>query len=142
MKRILILCIASAAPWLGGCGGNDGPQTVTVSGTVTLDGEPLEDGTIAFKDVAGTDKTWAGKITNGEYSFPSTVGQKRVEIEATKVTHQLSGGVPGTPGDPPSEQNPIVISTELVPPKYNRNSDLTANVSSEEREFNFELQSK
>ena len=77
------------------------------------------------------------------FSFPSTVGQKEVAITSEKQETNPTGGVPGTIGDPPGPDNPIVVVTSVIPTKYNdgKSSDLVANVtSSGPNEFTFDLQ--
>ena len=44
---VLVIC---------GCGGPEGPATVTVTGSVSLDGKPVTSGQIIFYDVAGVEK--------------------------------------------------------------------------------------
>ena len=66
-----------------GCGGGISRPTGTVSGTVTFDGLPLEEGVISFTSLEGGPVT-GGKITNGKYIANNvTVGKNTVEIKAT-----------------------------------------------------------
>jgi hypothetical protein len=128
---------------MSACGGSDGPETVIVEGTVTYNGAPLETGSIRFIDAAGEDKDYAGKIKNGAFEFPSTVGQKDVAIVSEKQDMNATKGVPGTIGDPPGPDNPIVVVTSVIPSKYNdgKTSELVANVtSSGPNEFTFVLE--
>jgi len=69
---------------LVGCGGThrDLPERNYVKGTVTLDGEPIEKGSISFasdKDVA-SGMPFSGNITDGTYQLQVTPGQKKVKI--------------------------------------------------------------
>jgi len=130
---VLILC---------GCGGSEGPVTVKVKGSVSLDGKPVSSGQIIFNDVAGNEKAYAGVIQDGTFSFPSTVGQKRVSISSPQEVAGSSTVVGGIPGDPVSEENPAPQILESIPPKYNDQTTLTADVTSDgENEFPFELTS-
>jgi len=130
---VLILC---------GCGGSGGPVTVTVKGSVSLDGKPVSSGQIIFNDVAGNEKAYAGVIKDGAFSFPSTVGQKKVSISSPQEIAGSSTIVGGTPGDPVSAENPAPQILESIPPKYNESTTLTADVTSGgENEFPFELTS-
>ena len=52
-----------------GCGETGPPQAV-VTGTVSLDGEPLETGEILFIDHDGTQAPDATSIENGKYELP------------------------------------------------------------------------
>ena len=125
-----------------GCGGPEGPVTVTVKGTVSLDGKPVSSGQIIFNDVVGTEKAYAGVIKNGAFSFPSTVGQKKVSINSPQEVAGTSTIVGGIPGDPVSTENPAPQILESIPPKYNDQTELTADVTtSGDNTFPFELTS-
>ena len=69
---------------LTGCSGK-GVQTGTVSGTVTLDGQPLADGTINFNSLDGNTPTSGGKITNGSFSVAVPRGLQKVMISSPVV---------------------------------------------------------
>ncbi len=140
MKAILAcFCSVFGLIITGGCGSSGAPETVLVSGTVTLDGVPVAQGMVTFKATGETEKTYAGKIKDGKFEFPSTVGQKRVEINSEEdVVGQK--GVPGNPGDPVSAENPVILKKNIIPPKYNSSSDLEANViSAGPNSFTFDL---
>lgn len=140
MKTIVVCLFSlSALILIGGCGGSGAPETVLVSGTVTLDGVPVAQGMVSFKATGDTEKTYAGKIKDGKFEFPSTVGQKRVEINSEEdVVGQK--GVPGTIGDPVSTENPVILKKNIIPPKYNSSSELEANVvSAGPNTFTFDL---
>lgn len=125
-----------------GCGGSTGPVTVTVSGSVSLNGKPVPSGQIIFNDVAGVEKAYAGLIQDGEFSFPSTLGQKKVSISSPQEVIGKSTVVGGTPGDPVSTENPALEIVEAIPSRYNETTTLTADVTSNgENEFPFELTS-
>lgn len=128
-------------PWLlmfallaVGCGGSTGPAARTVSGVVTLDGEPLKAGEIRFRPADGLSSGGAGKIEDGKYSFLSPDDVMRVEILAYRE-------IPGKFVEPnPGERYPA--TEQMIPAKYNENSELTAEVQRGQTEFNFELESK
>jgi hypothetical protein len=138
----LVLAIAAAAT---GCGGDEGPPRVAVSGVVSLDGQPLPSGQIRFIPTGETKgPAAAGTIENGAYQLPQSegpiLGTHRVEIEATgfegfaiddetafaENVERKKGGMPKNP----------------VPEIYNRRSTLTATVSEDgSRTFDFPLSS-
>ena len=75
---------------LAGCGAarSDGPPRYPVSGTVTLNGQPLDEGVIRFvpfPEVKGPKASVA--VTAGRFELPAefgpTAGPHRVEIEST-----------------------------------------------------------
>ena len=126
-----------------GCGGPAGPVTVTVKGSVSLDGKPVPSGQIIFNDVAGSEKAYAGLIKDGAFSFPSTVGQKKVSISSPQEVAGKTLVAGGIPGDPVSAENPAPQILEAIPQKYNDQTELTADVTSAgDNTFPFELTSK
>lgn len=120
-------CIALLAAV--GCGGTDGPTTYPISGTVTLDGKPVETGEILFRSEGVAAATFAGKISAGKYSLSATAGKKRVEISSTQIVPGKQDARGGTPGDPISETNTADVYGEIIPEGYNQNSTLTADVT-------------
>lgn len=112
-----------------GCGGPSGPVTVDVTGSVTIDGQPVETGTIAFTPQDGKGRTDGAQIEGGRYEAQLVPGEKRVEITASKETGEVVDG--------------IQTYVSLVPAKYNTESTLTASVTeSGESTFDFALDSK
>jgi len=114
----------------GGCGG-DG--RVQISGVVTLDGVPIESGTIAFRPVDGSGPTAGVLISHGRYSARVWPGRMRVEIQGYKEVGQERA----LASDPDS---PIVPKTEpIVPEKYNTKSILTIDVNEDAGDVDFRL---
>lgn len=64
-------------PLLLGCGGG-----LSVSGTVTYDGKPIEDGQISFLPAGGKGTPAGAPIVGGKYRVDEglTIGPRRVEI--------------------------------------------------------------
>ncbi|MCA9013916.1 MAG: hypothetical protein KDA77_01170 [Planctomycetaceae bacterium] len=109
---------------LAGCGAKtDGPKLVTVSGKITLNGEPLPGGDIIFRPADGQGHAYAGKITDGTYTLDTEAGKKRVEIKSMRE-------VPGkTTEDNPGEV--VNVREQIVPTKYNSESTLEITVTEE-----------
>ncbi|MDY0167682.1 MAG: hypothetical protein RBS80_14135 [Thermoguttaceae bacterium] len=129
-KKLSVSCLVVAGIVLAasGCGRGDGMNAVT--GTVTFDGQPVESGEILFRSPDGTEGSSAGKITGGRYSLRSTPGVKRVEITARREIE--------TP--PAASGEPAIGFESYIPDKYNRKSELTAEVADRGRNtFDFEL---
>jgi hypothetical protein len=121
--------VAWACFALQGCG-DAGPKTYPVSGTVSLDGRPLEEGDIYFYPLDPNISADAGKIQAGQFAFRTKAGKKRVEIRASRV-------VPGkkTPMGGP-------MRTEFLPARYNTQTTLAAEVLAQgENRFEFPLES-
>src|SRR5262249_32172402 len=81
--RSTVRCLAIAAAFvIVGCN-SQGP-TASIYGTVTLDGEPLEKGTITFTSVDSGGAICSGVISRGQYSVDNVLaGKNRVEVTAT-----------------------------------------------------------
>lgn len=117
-----------------GCGGDAGPATYPVSGSVALDGEPIQEGRIAFLDPQGEIPSAGGKIVDGEFSFESQPGNKRVEITARRE-------VPGKFQAPNPGEEKFPVLEQYIPRQYNTASELTKEVVEGENEFHLELTS-
>jgi hypothetical protein len=79
--RLLVAALALVV--VVGCGGS-GVKKVSVTGSVSLDGTPLEKGTITFvpADKSAQGGTAGGEITNGKFSVATvSAGKNRVTIE-------------------------------------------------------------
>lgn len=139
------LSLAISAGILG-CGGDTiGRNAVT--GTVTMDGAPLDYGAINFLPDAGNSaQVGAGAvIENGEYSIPREQGlppgKYRVAITSP------SGGAPSEPDKGLTAEQAMnqatVASKEQLPPKYNTETELTAEVSagSAPLQFDYKVES-
>jgi hypothetical protein len=107
-----------------------GPRTYPVSGTVTLDGKPLDDGNIYFLPLDPNVSADAGKIEGGAFRFEAREGKVRVEIRASREV--------------PGKRSPMgnIRKEEYIPARYNRESTLQAEVRpSGENVYTFELTS-
>jgi hypothetical protein len=129
---ILLACL----PLLAACWGRAG---ASVRGTVTLDGAPLNEGTITFVPLAD-DQTRAAAwtmIQNGQYAIESSsglgTGSFRVEIRALRTIGDKAG---------PSDPTLPVPAKEAVPPRYNSKSELVVKLEPGENVANFALQTK
>jgi len=117
-----------------GCGGGPkGPKTAQVSGTVTLDGAPLDEGSINFIPEDGTGAPAGTKIVKGSYSVAVPLGSKRVEIRAPKVVGQKVA----YEGDPNSPK--IDLIEERVPHRYNATTELKTVVTDGTNKADFPL---
>src|SRR4051812_44474949 len=59
-----------------------------VSGSVTLDGQPLKTGIIRFEPTDGKTSTADGRIVDGIFKVSVPPGDKRISISAQKVIGQ------------------------------------------------------
>ncbi len=127
------VCVACLA-LLSGCGQG---TAATVHGKVTLDGSPLDDATISFVPAAAGQRQSAWTtIKDGQYTIIEKdgmgTGPFRVEIRALRAT-----------GEKPNPNEPTLVpSKEIVPSKYNSNSELTVEIKPGENTADFALKSK
>jgi hypothetical protein len=145
-QQLLIICLLLCHI---GCS-NDGLNRASVKGTVTLDGKPLEKGTIGWYPLNSEGPTVGGDITNGKYKLTKksgpAVGEYRIEISGSQVP---------TGKKVPSGMDPSFMVDELVDPvpeKYHsgnalnnsraKEPPLKATVSSGNNVIDFDLVSK
>ena len=123
-----------------GCGSEPayvGPARYALSGKVTLDGAPLDGGTISFIPQSKGNPA-GGPIAKGEYSVApdngANAGSYRVEVRWLRPT--------GEKYKDDDTGQMIDVVKEAIPPKYNESSELKAEISAEKKSFDFELNSK
>lgn len=74
---------------MAGCSSSD---RHSVSGDVTLDGKPMENGSISFRPVPGNDSNTAGgTISNGKFHLPANHGLKPGKYMVTIHAVELTG---------------------------------------------------
>jgi hypothetical protein len=95
-----------------------GQKSVTVEGTVTLDGSPVEIGTISFVPADGKGPSMGGEVKGGKYRVTGSVrGKKTVSVTAVRKTGKsIEAGPPAPPGTMVDELRTIssTESCELV----------------------------
>jgi hypothetical protein len=118
---------------LVGCGSQqaDPFNRAAVAGQVTLDGTPLAEGDILFIPLSGGTMA-GGKIKEGKYKLARhegpTVGPNRVEIRSVQPTGRIIES-PVTPeGDGAPGDGKVMEHKELVPKRYNNESELKIDV--------------
>jgi hypothetical protein len=142
---MLMLCFAILCAELAGCGGKayDGEQRYAITGKVTVDGQPLEPGVIAFMP-QGEGENRKGRVSgtpirNGVYFIPEeqgpTAATYRIQIHWNKRTGKQ---VP----NPFDTESLIDELMEGLPPKYNTESELTAEVHAKQTTFDFDLKTE
>lgn len=124
------IIFAAAMPSLAGCSRQ--PPRAEVRGEVKFDGQPIENGSIAFQPADGVGPSAGGEIKQGQYTVSVPPGRKRIEIHGSK----LAGKRPPTPENPVEEN----VYRELIPPAYNLKSTLSEEVKEPETVLDFDLQ--
>jgi len=115
-----------------GCGDS---SVATVHGTVKVDGELAQQGSIAFIPVDGMGATAGGKIVAGEYEAEVPLGTKKVEIRVNKKVGETK--LYDTPDSPVAP-----IFEEVLPKKYHDQTELTYDVVPGEQQNDFDLSTK
>ncbi|MCA9034060.1 MAG: carboxypeptidase regulatory-like domain-containing protein [Planctomycetaceae bacterium] len=128
-------------------------KLVSVSGTVTLDGEPLPNAVVTFESVVDGTFSFAQTNSSGKYTlqFDSqmsgvTPGQKKVAFSTTRKILGLnsddeSGGEGEGSGEGEVESATPTPNVELVPDCYNKDSKIQVEVTASTTTFNFDLKS-
>ena len=132
-RQVLLTIIACLAITLGGCGKKD--ERFEIRGQVTYQGEPIAEGKILFMPLDESRPQAIANILDGEYATASPggvfVGKYKVQVFGYRGTGKVQdlGELYGT-----HEQQ-----LQYVPAKFNRETELTLEISSEESDYNFEL---
>ena len=139
MHSPFVICLAFLAI-AAGCG-KKGTNQGAISGTVKLDGKPVEQGSILFTPVDGTKgAVTGGQIEKGLYQLSiaagAAVGWNRVEIRAMRKTGKMVPRPFAQHGEMVEEQ------VEAIPPRFNSESTLKVEVKSGENTEDFEVSSR
>ena len=131
----LVFLIALAAVAADGCGRSRSPS---LHGKVTLDGEPVANGSIVFLPSTSDGPRAAAAIEGGNYTVPASAGLAagtyRVEINWRQPTgRKLPSADPGIEMDE---------TKEAIPSKYNADSTLTAELTAGDVTKDFALTTK
>lgn len=120
---------------------------VEVSGTITLDGQPLADAVVTFEDPTSGQFSFGKTNSSGVYELQLdsemwgvVPGPKLVRISTTRKILGLNSDEEG--GSEEGEEGPAAPRVvEAVPEKYNTKSELQVTVSESETTFDFDLKS-
>lgn len=126
----MILCVG-----LCGCSGaSDVPELAYVEGTITVDGEPTAGLLVLFGPDEGRTST-GYTDEEGHYTLTYLPGQEGAKVGKHKVVI--------TTGYEPEEEEEEQAFTEPIPPQYNTQSTLSAEVvPGQDNTFDFELQTQ
>ena len=127
--RILFCTIAMAVV---GCSRSN---LATVTGNVTVDGEPAKVGAISFFAVDGKAPSAGAPIVDGRFKAQVTPGLCTVQIRVSKIVGKKK--VYDTPDSPVRE-----VWAEVLPPKYNDDSQLQLDVKPGTNLKDYDLKSK
>jgi hypothetical protein len=118
---------------VAGCGSSDPLARYTVSGNVSFQGQPVEEGTITFEDPAAGQSNSSPLAAGGAYSMELPAGDFRVSVSPPLVETKAG---PDSPGDM------VPKKVANIPKKYwvQESAGLAAKVDKSARQFDFELQ--
>lgn len=125
MTVLMSFVLSTVAGCSSGGTGDKRPQG-TVSGKVTLSGQPVTGGAIHLTSVKVASESYGAELTaQGEYSVASSipVGSYKVSLSPPEMGPSAGPGGTVAPADPKSMQN-------MIPPKYRsaEKSDKTVEV--------------
>jgi hypothetical protein len=128
----MLACVTTVvlAVLASGCG----RQTVTVSGDVTLDGQPVTKGTITYVPVDTSLPRVEREIVDGKYTAPLPVGAYKVQVSWQRPTGKKRQMLPDSPA--------IDILEEAVPGKFNTNTELQTDIKAGDTKRDWPLKSK
>lgn len=121
MRVLLFAIVLATTPFLSGCG--DG--TVKVRGSVTLDGEPVNDGSVSFQPAEGNGPSGGCSVTEGQFEVTPGLapGKYKVSVRGGRKTgKRVSAGPPLPPGSmidemitvPPAGKDPEPQTIEVT----------------------------
>lgn len=158
LRSPFVLIFASLSPWLAGCG-EGGVSVVPVSGTITLNGQPLEGATVFFTPAADNPTGTPGTDTTGpegnyklQYSGRFGVAPGKYKVLVSKEYNSLLAEANGdlaeddlemlrvmaepSPGDPEPRQAGGVSEAKIVEAKETFDREV---LTGEENIFEFDL---
>lgn len=131
-NRSLLSFALIALALLIGCGTENKLGRQGISGTVTLDGVPIANGTIRFEPLAENGVASGTTIAQGKYDISAARGLPPGEY----VVRISSAGETAAPEPLPGDSSKL--AEELVPEKFNTNSELKVTIkkgSNETQDF-------
>jgi len=122
---IISFVLVTVSTMMIGCGGSDLPELGSVTGTVTMDGKPMEGAIIAFFPEKGRPST-ANVDAEGHYELSYTEGVSGTKVGPNTVNFSWPTGMSG----------PAIAS------KYADKTELKADIKPGKNTFDFDLKSE
>ena len=150
MRYTLLALFAVVAAAALGCGGAayDGPARIPVSGTVNFEGQPLTEGMIFFVPDGHEGRQSSAPIGNGKFTIVEDAGPNegkyKVRIIAAEPGASAEPDTESEPGEGDEEGEEVVEedvgkASQMLPPKYNDQTELTADIKAEMAPLKFDL---
>ncbi|HEX4608746.1 MAG TPA: carboxypeptidase-like regulatory domain-containing protein [Urbifossiella sp.] len=117
---------------LAGCGG-DGK--VAVAGTLTLDGQPVANGTVTFVKSEGGAIREGAVVRDGAFEVKLPPGRYRIEVNGQRRTGtRKQKGFDG-------KEEEIPLTEEMFPARYNTKTELNEEITSSTKPLKLDLKS-
>ncbi len=122
------------------CPGCGSPEVCSLSGTITYDGKPIEDGSIRLDPIAA-DAGPTGKtiIKNGKYEISSDQGMQPGKFEVAIYAVFPTGREIPAP-EHVGDETKMIPEMVLLPEKYNAMTELSVALQVGENTQNFDLE--
>ena len=134
------MCLCALIIPLVGC--SNGRPVGDVHGTVTLDGNPLEEGAVQLSPIDGQAPTAGAQIVNGKFETRAAIAKYRVKIESNVALGPDGKKLETGKRIDKYASTPQFTVKQLVPDKYNTNSELELDVKSGLNEPHYDLKNK
>src|SRR5262249_6584785 len=133
MRRLLCGSVFAWIIMIAALGCTRGPAVGTVTGEVTYAGQPVKDGHVTFTPVDGKGQTGGAPIVDGKF--------KAEQVPALKMKVELHGNkVIGKRKAYDTPESPVMDDVvELLPSKYNFNSEMTLDVKQGTQHVKYDL---
>lgn len=115
---------------VAGCG--ETSNLAQVTGSVSIDGRPVETGSISFIPADGQGPTTGAVIVAGKYTSEAPLGVSKVEIRVPKVVGKKR--LYETPDSPVQD-----LMAEVLPEKYNEKTELRIDAQPGQNEKDWDL---
>ena len=143
-RGVLALCFAAMMVAVSACDGSaDGLPREPVSGTVTLDGEPLAAGAIQFfpKQAGGVAVSGGSTVEDGQFSISREYGLVPGSYKVAINASESSNGDSKKKGQKSRKKS--TSTKDIIPAKYNSETTLTAEIEKGcSSRLKYDLQSK
>lgn len=117
LRLVLWLPLFCCVALLVGCG-PDGRETVSVSGTVTLDGAPMADTAVMFTGPEGGSPVTATTDGAGNFTLDAVPGNNKVAVSKSETTGEVEMGAEEGGAMPDDAAMADVETKWIVPMKY------------------------
>ncbi|MDZ4819285.1 MAG: hypothetical protein SGJ20_09960 [Planctomycetota bacterium] len=150
MKHWFGFLLATMSLTVIGCG-RAGVERASIDGNVSINGQPVESGSIRFISLEpGGGPSVGGQIQDGKYDIDEqkgpTLGKHRVEVQVPfRTGRKIRSPFALPPTNPAEATDPAAMVdewAEKAPPQYNTKSTLSVTIEPGQNEHDIEMRSK